>query len=211
MVGTEAAGDSLERALQSAELERARLENEKLKIELDELKNRSGKLLSGLTNYMIPIVTTLLAIAGFWWGIFQYQGEQQKNRDAQKEQADREQAAADREFMKPWLESQWDNYMAALSAATTLANSEDPVKVKQATDEFWALYQGKMILVETKEVSGAMVKFGRCLDGTETCDKQKKNERTRELGTVMAKSLAATAAMTYAQFTENQFKYTSSQ
>ena len=95
--------------------------------------------------------------------------------------------------MKPWLESQWDNYMAALSAATTLANSEDPAKVKLAADEFWELYQGKMILVETKEVSGAMVRFGRC----------------RELGTVMAKSLAATAAMTYAEFTENQFKYTS--
>ncbi len=200
MVGTETAGDSVERALQAAELERARLENEKLRLELAELKNKKGKLLSEMTNHLIPIVTTLLAIAGFGWGIIQYQAEQKKNRDAQEEQAARE-------FMKPWLESQWDIYLRALSAAATAANSNDSLKRNAAVDEFWELYQGKMILVETTKVSGAMVRFGNCLDGRETCDKDEMNNRTRALGTEMAASMAKTAAMTYREFADSQFKY----
>jgi len=204
MVGTGTAGDSPEIALQAAELERARLENEKLRLELADLKNKRGRWLSELGGRVVAIVTTLLAIGGFVWGILQFQLEQRENRASQQRQAERE-------FMKPWLESQWDSYMKALAAATTLATSEDSEKVKQASDEFWVFYYGKMILVETRDVSKAMVRFGHCLDGTDTCDKSERKGRALQLASAMAKSLAETAGMTYEQFAANQFQYVASQ
>ncbi len=92
----------------------------------------------------------------------------------------------------------------------TVANSDDPETQKQATEEFWQLYQGKMILVETKSVSQGMVHFGGCLDGTLiTCNRVEMNVRCRALATAMTESMAATAKMTFKEFVDNQFRYTS--
>jgi hypothetical protein len=106
------------------------------------------------------MITAFVAISGFAWGLVQYGREQEKNRNAQHGQSIREQETAEREFMRPWLETQRATYQEALIAAATVPNTEDPKARKQATDDFWRLYQGKMILVETKSVSGAMVQYG---------------------------------------------------
>lgn len=190
-------GDTPERELQ---LEKIQLENEKLKLELAELKRKKPWHFRMIG--MVPIITAAVAVAGFLWGVVQYRDQQTKNRDAQIE-------TAEREFMKPWLESQREIYLKALSAASTTANSDDPEKREQAKEEFWQLYQGKMILVETKRVSNAMVHFGHCLDGSETCNKAEMNKRCRALGTAMADSMAATAKMTFKEFAANKFRYTS--
>ncbi len=147
---------------------------------------------------MIPMLTAIVAVAGFLWGVFQYQDQQSKNRETQE-----------REFMRPWLESQRGIYLQALSAAATIANSDDTEKLTQAKEQFWQLYQGKMILVETTSVSGAMVHFGGCLDGSDTCSPAVMNTRCRALATAMAESMAATAKMTFNELAENQFRYTS--
>ena len=207
MVEATTAGDNLERSLQLAQLEQVQLENEKLKLELAE--PRKGKPWYNILTQMVPIVTALVAVAGFWWGVVQYQQQQTKNLEVQERQSVRNQEIAEHEFMKPWLESQREIYLQALSNAATVANSDDPEKLKQATEEFWKLYHGKMILVETKSVSGAMVHFGDCLDGTHTCSKAEMNIRSRALATAMAESMAATAKMTFKEFVANQFRYTS--
>ncbi len=175
-------------------LEQVRLENEKLKLELSELK--TVKPWYHKLTQMVPMITAIVALAGFLWGVVQYRDQNTKNRETQE-----------REFMKPWLESQRQIYSQALSAVATIANSADPEEQKGATEQFWRLYQGKMIPVETMSVSGAMVRFGRCLDGSETCGPDKMNSRCRVLGTAMAESMAATAKMTFSQFVENQFRY----
>jgi hypothetical protein len=183
-----------ETPLQSAQLEQIRWTNEKLKLEVAELRRPSHPLLA----QAIPAVTALVAVAGFLWGVAQYGEEQEKSQET-----------AAREFMKPWLESQREIYMQALSFAATVANSDTPSERKQATDSFWQLYQGKMILVETKSVSGAMVQFGYCLNGSSPCTRDEMNSRTRDLATAMAESMAATAKMTFKEFSANQFKYKS--
>jgi hypothetical protein len=200
-------GGSREEALKNAQLERALLDNEKLKLDLAGM--RSTKPWYQSLAPIIPVITTTLAVTGFLWGIFQYVAQQRANRIAQERQSDREQETAEREFMKPWLESQRSIYAGALSAAATAANSEDPADRKKAVIEFWQLYQGKMILVETKSVSGKMVLFGDCLDGTATCDRSEMNKRCRALATAMAESMAATAKMTFKEFAANQFQYRS--
>lgn len=200
------AGDTPERSLQLAQLEKVQLENDKLKIELAE-RGKEKPWYHVLTQ-MVPIVTALVAIAGFYWGVVQYRDQQTKNRIARESQSLREEETAEREFMRPWLESQREVYLQALSAAAAVANSDDHEKRKQATEEFWRLYQGKMILVETKSVSGAMVRFGACLEGSDTCNSAEMNARCRALATVMAESMAATAKMTFKDFVANQFRYT---
>lgn len=79
---------------------------------------------------VIPIVTTVLAVAGFLWGVYQYTSEQAKNRDTQIIQQKREADLAEQELMKPWLDSQRQIYSRALSAAATVANSDDGEKGK---------------------------------------------------------------------------------
>ena len=193
--------------MQLAQLEQVQLENEKLKLELAEI--RKGKSWYHRVTQMVPIITALVAVAGFWWGVVQYRAEQEVKLGVLDNQFLREVEIAEREFMKPWLSSQREIYLQALSAAAAVANSDDSEKRKQATEEFWRLYQGKMILVETKSVSGAMVHFGRCLDGTDSCSKDEMNKRCRALATAMAESMAATAKMTFKEFVANQFRYTS--
>ncbi len=111
--------------------------------------------------------------------------------------------------MQPWLQSQRDAYARALAAAANIGNTSDPKKRNEAIEEFWRLYHGEMIPVETKTVSGAMVAFGECLPAV--CDRKTMNDRTRALATAMAKSMAATASMTYSQFVDNRFEYTAGQ
>jgi hypothetical protein len=199
--------DSPERMLQLAQLEQLQLRNERLKFKLASVGRQ--KPWYTVPTQMSAMITALVAFAGFAWGLVQYGREQRRNREALHDQSVREQETAEREFMKPWLESQRETYLQALTAAGTIPNSEDSKARKQATDDFWRLYQGKMILVETKSVSGAMVHYGHCLDGTEVCDREELNTRCRALATAMAGSMAATAKMTFKEFADNQFRYSS--
>jgi len=207
MTGATTTEDTPERALRLSQLEHIQLENEKLKLELVAIRKRRPWY--HILTQMVPLITAFVAIAGFCWGIVQYRDQQTKNRLAQESQSSREAETAEREFMKPWLESQRETYLQALSAVATVANSDDPETQKQATEEFWQLYQGKMILVETTSVSGGMVHFGHCLDGKDTCDRKEMNARCRALATAMAESMAATAKMTFKEFVDNKFRYTS--
>jgi hypothetical protein len=199
--------DNRDDELAAVQLERLRLGNEKLKLEL--AAQGKARPWYHVSAQIVPIVTALVAVAGFSWGIVQYGNEQAKNRSEQKDQAERQRTVAQREFMKPWLESQRDIYSQALGAAATAANAADAKARARAAEEFWRLYQGPMVLVETKTVSGAMVAFGNCLDKTEVCDRKEMNARSRSLATAMAASMAATARMTFEEFAANQFQYTS--
>jgi hypothetical protein len=182
-------------ALKIAQLEQVQLENEKLKLELQDLR-RGPSIAGKIGGQLIPAITTLLAIGTFWWGIHQYSNEQKDNR-----------ATAEREFMKPWLENQREIYMRALNAAAVLATTDDVAKHAEAQAEFWRLYYGKMVVVETTHVSGAMKEFGAGL--TSHLQKDEMSKRSLALGSVMAESMAATARMTFREFADNQFKYKS--
>jgi hypothetical protein len=196
---------TLDEALKSARLEREQLEIENLRETLIQGKGR--KSMFETTRQASGLVTAAVAALGFLFSIGEYAYQQQQNRGAQAKQSTSENETAERELMKPWLESQRRIYTDALAAVATIANTDDPAKRKEATNEFWALYQGPMILVETQSVSGAMVQFGNCLDVPDRCGKNQMNSLSRALGTAMADSMGETARMTFAQFQSNQFKY----
>ena len=194
-----------QRELQLAQLEKLQLENEKLKQELQD-RGKSKPWHAVLIQF-VPIISALVAVAGFLWGVYQYQAQQTRNLEAQRLQSERELETAQRDLMKPWLDSQREIYVQALTAASTIANTNDSEELRQATTEFWNLYHGKMILVETQEVADGMVRFGSCINSG--CNSAKLNEQLHQLATAMANSMAATAQMTYAEFSANQFQYIS--
>jgi len=75
------------------------------------------------------------------------------------------------------LQTQLTLYLQAASAAATIARSTDDAEKKKAMNDFWRLYQGPLIIVESKEVSDAMVKFGSCLDAIESCSQTEISQR----------------------------------
>jgi len=201
--------------LQTAQLEKLRLENEKLKFELETLKK--GKGLSSFIPYL-PLITVLVTIAGFGFGIFQYRAQQQANREAQTEQSKKDREAreiqskkdteaAQREFMKPLLQNQLSLYLQATAAAATISSSTDPVERKKATNDFWRLYEGPLIMVESKEVSGAMIAFSYCLNEPGNCDKAEISKRAHAIASRMQESLLRSWNTNPENFAADKFTY----
>jgi len=199
----------------TAQLEKLRLENEKLGFELENLKR--GKGLSSFIPYL-PLITLLVTIAGFGFGVYQYRAQQQANRNAQAEQSRKDREAreiqskkdtetAQREFMKPLLQNQLSLYLQASAAAATVSPSTDPVERKKAVNDFWRLYEGPLIMVESKEVSGAMVAFGNCLDKTESCDEAEMSNRSHALASRMQESILKSWNTSPENFAADKFIY----
>ena len=201
--------------LVTAQLEKLGLENEKLGFELENL--REGKGLSSFIPYL-PLITLLVTIAGFGFGVYQYRAQQQANRDAQAEQSRKDREArviqskkdtetAQREFMKPLLQNQLSLYLQASAAAATVSRSTDPVERKKGINDFWRLYEGPLIMVESKEVSGAMVAFGNCLDKTESCDEAEMSNRSHALASRMQESILKSWNTSPENFAADKFIY----
>jgi len=171
--------------LRAAQLENLRLLNEKVRGELNAPPRKSWSQV--LLTYL-PVLSALVALWGVAWGLYQY-----RNANANEQ-------------MKPWLQSQREIYRETLTIVAEIANAPTDEVRKIATDKFWQLYHGKMVLIETKDISDAMMRFSRCL-WAETCDRDLMNTRTRTLASKMAASMAATAKMSYSEFETNQFQY----
>jgi hypothetical protein len=215
MVDAKRNNDPQAAPLETAQLEKLRLENEKLKLELEALKKGRGLRL--IIPY-IPLITVLVTLAGFGFGIYQYRAQQRANRDAQAEQSrkdreareiqsKKETEAAQREFMKPLLQNQLSLYLQASTAAATISRSTDLVERKKAINDFWRLYEGPLIMVESKEVSSAMVAFGNCLDKTESCDEAEISDRSHALASRMQESILKSWNTNPENFATDKFIY----
>jgi hypothetical protein len=197
--------DDVGKRLATAQLRRAELENQKLTLELARLGTPTPwtqKLFQ-----FVPMVTAIVSVAGFLWGVKLYVDTQAKEARNRSAQAEHENTNAEREFMKPWLESQRQIYGEALDAATTALLAADPKDRAKAVDGFWKLYHGRMVLVETHSVSGVMKQIKACLENQAACQAEYARARLLALGSAMAQSMADTAKKSYTQFAANQFRY----
>ncbi|MEW6211172.1 MAG: hypothetical protein AB1631_22595 [Acidobacteriota bacterium] len=197
-------------------LEKLRLENERLSLEIASMKRGRSRLIA-LSDY-IPLLSVLVTIAGFGFGIYQYRAQQIENRKsqemlAQQEREDREaqlqkdKDTAQRDFMKPLLEKQLSLYFEASSAVSAIATSSDPAEREKATNTFWRLYYGPLVVVETKEVSNAMQSFAKCLSGQEPCSRAELNKRSLALATSLQESMLKSWNLKPENFTQDKFKY----
>jgi hypothetical protein len=163
------------------ELQRLRHEVQKLALEVETL--RSTRLWDRLVGRYLPVVTSLLAIAGFWFGAIQYY-VQKGNTDKQRVEELRREAA------KPFWDMQLRLYVRASEAAAAIAVTNDARLRVRAEVDFWTLYWGPLASVEDvglfsseekkhpARVEAAMVAFGAHLrDHPQESRKRKELER----------------------------------
>jgi hypothetical protein len=148
--------------LASLKLEQLRKEVEKLGLEIKALKSTASW--DRVVGRYLPIVTSLVAVGGFWFGLWQY--SQQKSEGAKQQALGLRQDAA-----KPFWETQLGLYIKAADAAATIATARDPSTRSNAETTFWTLYWGPLSCVEDitletnveANVEAAMVVFGNLL------------------------------------------------
>ena len=192
-------------AWSEAEFKKTQLEIEKLEVEI--ANTRKDQLIDSIVR-LTPLLTVLVTVIGLGFTVWQYSAEQQKNRRERTE-------TAQREFMKPLLEKQRELYFEASSAAATIAASSDPEERRRAINTFWQLYWGPLIFVESQEVSGAMKRFGECLNGDCLSEgdqpNQPKDVKLKTLSLALASTMEASSLKTWnakpEDFTTNQFVY----
>lgn len=106
------------------------------------------------------------AIGSFVWGVLVWGDNRQ--RELRASQWEQQRAAETRrvEATKPFLERQLRLYTEATQAAASIATSENPKKVAEATEQFWQLYWGELAMVEDRGVEGAMKQLGDALSAS---------------------------------------------
>ena len=185
-------------ALDSAQLQ-------KLQLEIDEL--RSNSHWSGQAARYIPLVTVIVTVAGLCFGIYQFSADRREAREAREDELELDNRIRERELFKPLWEKQIELLFRASETVATIATSSDEKRKGQAVEEFWELYQGPLVVVESKGVSGAMVRYGSCLDGSETCDSEELRKRSRALATQVQEALSQSWADGLGGFSDDKFKY----
>jgi hypothetical protein len=98
----------------------------------------------------VQLIPLLIAAVGFGVGLWQYwdSNRQQYRKDI-------------------WL-AQKILYEQAISSASSIANGKSLESVTGPREAFWALYWGKLAMLETRSVEAAMVKFGSILGECES-------------------------------------------
>ena len=188
----------LQSDLHQAELEHLKLENEKLRLEIRSLTSTRSWV--DKAEKYIPVITALIAVAGFWLGVYQFYRqekdalaqtaiEQQQRLEDFENELRRANETKELELRKPFWEKQLELYFAASEAAATIATSTDQAERAKAEARFWMLYWGPLGIVEDAGmkqpedavVEQAMVRFGRCLSGADSCDPQELKLRSLSL------------------------------
>lgn len=143
-----------------------RLKIEKLELEIQQLKRANewtrnwGRILPTLSA-LIPLLALLFAVQQFV----------QQQKASEKAST----TASERAFMQPVLSRQMNTYFDASAAAATLASSDDPKEKAQASEMFWKLYWGPLVMLESPEVGQAMTDFGDCVKAPQSCPSGMKN------------------------------------
>lgn len=161
----------------------AELKLEKLRWEIQQLKAGTG--VAARIAVFTPLLSAILAIAGVWIGLYQFQVQQAAS--ARQLDADRARQEADArrlrelELQNPFWQKRLQLYFEAAEAAGTIASQPSGPERAKAEAAFWRLYLGPLAVVEDDQVEAAMVSLGSCLDGSEPCDRASLSRRALAL------------------------------
>jgi hypothetical protein len=187
----------------SLELERLALENRKLRAELDRTRPSVWDRIERLS----PLLGGALAVAAFLFGVLQYVQQQERELAARNNEVAKQAAARDQEFMKPLWEREIATYFQASEAVATIATTRDEAVRRTAETEFWKLYHGPLVILETKDLSGAMQAFGNCLAKTEVCSDAEIRKRALAVSSAIQAALQEHADRRLSEFSKDKFQY----
>ena len=199
----EAAANLRQMSRDSLEMERLALENQKLKAELTRMRPNVWDGIQRLS----PLLGGVLAVAAFVFGVVQYVDQHQRELATRENELARQAAARDQEFMKPLWERELATYFLASETVATIARSADVAKRRSAEEQFWRLYEGPLVILETKALAGAMVSFGKCLDGTERCPEEQLRSRGLAVSSAIQEAIQEHADLRLSEFSKNKFQY----
>jgi hypothetical protein len=178
------------------------LELKKLTLQVEELRGKTSFI-----GRLTPIVSVVLAVGAFSFGTYQYFQDRLESREALDRTEKREQRLRDRELFKPIWERQIAIYMEASDVVAMIATTSDAEARTLATEKFWKLYQGPLIIFENKGVANGMIDFGDCLSGKINCKPEELITRSRTLATQIQLSLSDSWNQGLGNFAEGKFKY----
>lgn len=172
------------------ELQHLQVQVEKLRLEVEGL--RAQTFWDRTVGRYLPMVTALLAVAGFWVGLVQYNQERIGSDQRRTDELRRESA-------RPFWDAQLKLYLRAAEAAAVIATSKNADAVARAENDFWTLYWGPLAVVEdvgvekrtAAEVEQAMVEFGRSLlDRGRNPSRTELQRRSLDLAHAMRKTVS---------------------
>lgn len=186
--------NDLQHALSVAQLE-------KINLEIESLKRNGG--VGSLARYL-PLLTTLIAVAGFLFGIYQFKNQQAERLRAEQLQYQKENEDKEREFKKALWEKQLTYYLEAAQAAATLASvssddKESRAEWVKARVRFWQLYYGELAVIEDRNVSAALKAYGLCLREYEFLDKKCGQNRLKERARALAQECRSAVAKSWGE------------
>jgi len=114
---------------------------------------------SGTFERSTKLVSAVLAIAAFAWGVYTYRHTAELKLAQQEAEARRTAETRRIEATQPFLQMQLALYTEATVIAAKIANSDNKEEVAAATRRFHELYWGELALVERNAVAAAMVAF----------------------------------------------------
>lgn len=147
------------------------------------------------TENFFRIVSMLGALGAFAWGVHTYRDTSQKQLDRESAEARRHAETRRIEAAKPFLDRQLALYTEASIVASKLATANTNAETEAARKRFWELYWGELALVESRDVEGAMVNLGRCLE-REDCSRDHLKQGSLRLAHACRESLGVSWGVT---------------
>lgn len=114
---------------------------------------------SGTFERNLKLVSALLAIAAFAWGVYTYRQTAEQRLAEEMAEAVRTAETRRIEATQAFLQMQLALYTEATVIVAKIANSDNQQEVAAATRRFHELYWGELALVERDAVATAMVAF----------------------------------------------------
>jgi hypothetical protein len=141
----------------ATEQEKLACEIEKLRAETESLRS-SNRWENRVTRYA-PIVTVLIAVASFWFGIYQFTRQQRAENEKLRGQFEDSIKLSEKEFRRRFYEKQLDVYFDVSKTVAQIATVGDSHEVDRLHTHFLELYNGSLIMVQDSDVRDAAETF----------------------------------------------------
>ena len=191
------------------ELRERELRIEKLQCEIDQLKR--GRQDGGRLKKWLPTITSLVPVLALLFAVTQFTTAQKNAQQQLVRNAIADSIASERAFMRAVLDRQLSTYFEATSAAATIASSNVAVERAKATETFWRLYFGPLVMLESPDVSRAMKSMGACLQpGAAQCNDIELKNRSLALASALQKDYFASWKLGPDRYAERTINYAKS-
>lgn len=115
-------------------------------------------------DLIIKVVGLVALIASGFWTLVTFRENRRVDQDHLRDADRKDSQARLQELNKYVFEKQASLYFEATEAAATIAMTHDKSSKKAATEKFYKLYFGPLVIVEDRRVELAMIEFSRCLN-----------------------------------------------